>query len=144
MPDHVLVPVDESDRSIDAIEFVCTEYPEATITALHVLDPGDFYAATGIEGGAMANYEEVHKHHERRGEKVLESAREQAAEHDVEIETDQVIGGVSRSIVDYAEEHDVDHIAIGSHGRTGASRILLGSVAETVARRSPVPVTIVR
>jgi nucleotide-binding universal stress UspA family protein len=46
--------------------------------------------------------------------------------------------------VDYAAEHDIDHIVVGSHGRTGASRILLGSVAETVARRSPVPVTIVR
>ncbi|WP_137288903.1 universal stress protein [Natronorubrum halophilum] len=144
MVTHVLVPVDDSDRSTQAIEFACTEYPDARITALHVLDPGDFYAATGIEGGVMANYDEIQKHHETRSEELLERAREQAAEHGVEIETDHVVGGISRSIVDYAEDHDVDHIAIGSHGRTGASRILLGSVAETVARRSPVPVTIVR
>ncbi|MFC4543226.1 universal stress protein [Halosolutus amylolyticus] len=144
MPEHVLVAVDESDRSADAIDFACTEYPDAQITALHVLDPGDFYTATGVEGGAMANYEEIQKHHENRAEEILEDAREQAAEHGVEIDTEHVVGGVSRSIVSYAEDHDVDHIAIGSHGRTGASRILLGSVAETVARRSPVPVTIVR
>ena len=144
MTDHVLVPVDDSDQSTQALEFACTEYPDATITALHVVDPGDFYAATGVEGGTMANYEQIREAHEKAAEAVLTEAREQAAEFGREIQTEQVVGGVSASIVDYADEHDVDHIAIGSHGRTGASRILLGSVAETVARRSPVPVTIVR
>ncbi|MXV62015.1 universal stress protein [Natronorubrum sp. JWXQ-INN-674] len=144
MPEHVLVPVDDSDRSTQALDFACKEYPNARITALNVLDPGDFYAATGIEGGAMANYDQIQEHHENRAEELLKQARERAAEHGVEIETEHVVGGISRSIVNYAEEHGVDHIAIGSHGRTGASRILLGSVAETVARRSPVPVTIVR
>ena len=144
MVDHVLVPVDDSTQSTAALEFACEEYPNATITAFHVLDPGDFYAATGLEGSAAADYEQLQQHHEDRAEAVLEEAREQAAEHGVEIETDHVVGGISRSIVDYAADHDVDLIAIGSHGRTGASRILLGSVAETVARRSPVPVTIVR
>ncbi|AEH36890.1 universal stress protein [Halopiger xanaduensis] len=144
MPNHVLVPIDDSSQSTEALEFACSEYPDATITALHVLDPGDFYAATGVEGGTMANYDQLQEHHEERAENLLEGARERAADRGVEIETDHVVGGVSRSIVDYADEHDVDHIVIGSHGRTGASRILLGSVAETVARRSPVPVTIVR
>ncbi|AXR77232.1 universal stress protein [Natrarchaeobaculum sulfurireducens] len=144
MTDHVLVPVDDSEKSIDALEFACTEYPSASITALHVVDPGDFYAATGVEGGAMANYEQIKAHHENYAEEILESARKRAADHGREIETKQLVGGVSRTIVEYAADHDVDHIAVGSHGRTGASRILLGSVAETIARRSPVPVTIVR
>ncbi|MFC4245681.1 universal stress protein [Natribaculum luteum] len=141
---HVLVPVDDSDRATQALEFVLEEYPDAKITALHVIDPGDFYAATGIEGGAMANYEQIRENHERRAEQILERAREQADEAGVEIETDHVLGGVSRTIIEYADEHDADQIVIGSHGRTGASRILLGSVAEKVARRSPVPVTIIR
>lgn len=144
MPKHVLVPVDDSDRSTEAIKFALEEYPDATITALHVLDPGDFYAATGVEGGTMANYDEIQEHHETRAKSILEDAKEQAAERGVSIETERIVGGISRSIVDYADDNDVDHIVVGSHGRTGASRILLGSVAETVARRSPVPVTIVR
>ncbi len=141
---HVLVPVDDSDRATQALEFVLEEYPDAKITALHVIDPGDFYAATGIEGGAMANYEQIRENHERRAEQILERAQNQAEEAGVEIETDHVLGGVSRTIIEYADEHDADQIVIGSHGRTGASRILLGSVAEKVARRSPVPVTIIR
>ncbi|MDJ1430934.1 universal stress protein [Halostagnicola sp. A-GB9-2] len=144
MSKRIVVPVDNSDRSTDALEFAVTEFPDADITALNVLDPGDFYAATGMEGGAMANYDQIQQHHENQADQILKNASELAAEHGVEIDTDRVIGGISRSIVDYVEEHEADQIIVGSHGRTGASRILLGSVAETVARRSPVPVTIVR
>lgn len=146
MAKHVLVPVDDSERSTKALEFVFEEFPDARITALHVIDPADFYAATGVDGGAMANYEQIRENHERQANEILERAREQAAERGLEtqFETDDILGGVSRSIIEYTEEHDVDHVVMGSHGRTGASRILLGSVAETVARRSPVPVTIVR
>lgn len=146
MTNHVLVPVDDSERSTKALAFAFEEYPDAQITALHVIDPADFYAATGVDGGVMANYEQIRESHERQSNEILEHAREQAAERGFEerFETDEILGSVSRSIVEYTEEHDVDHVVIGSHGRTGASRILLGSVAETVARRSPVPVTIVR
>ena len=144
MSRHVLVPVDDSDGAKNALEFALEEYADAEITALNVVDPSDFYAATGIEGGAMANYDQIRQNHENRAKRILEAATERAAEHGVEIETDQVLGAVARAIVDYVEEAEIDHVVIGSHGRTGASRILLGSVAETVARRSPVPVTIVR
>ena len=144
MATHVLVPIDDSDQATKALEFALEEHADAQITALNVIDPSDFYAATGIEGGAMANYEQIRENHENRAKNLLEGARDRAAEAGVELETDHVLGGVSRTIIEYAEEHDVDHVVIGSHGRTGASRILLGSVAERVARRSPVPVTIVR
>jgi len=48
------------------------------------------------------------------------------------------------AILDYADEADVDLIALGTHGRRGASRILLGSVAEEVVRRAHQPVLTVR
>lgn len=140
---HVLVPVDGSKPADEALEFAVANYPEATITALNVIDPGDLYSAGGIEGTAI-NYEDLMDTHKEHAEKLLEEARETAAEHDVEIETDTTVGRISRSIVEYIEESDVDHVVMGSHGRTGASRVLLGSVAETVTRRSPVPVTVVR
>ena len=50
---------------------------------------------------------------------------------------------VDDAIVAAAERHDVDVIAVGSHGRSGLSRTLIGSVAEQVARRSRRPVFIV-
>ncbi len=144
MAKRILVPVDESDRATDALEFALNEFPDATVIALHVLDPADMYGASGFEGGAMVNYDELHKQNRARGETLLEKFEAHAEERGETCETDIVVGSVARSVVDYAEENEVDQIVIGSHGRTGASRILLGSVAETVARRSPVPVTIVR
>jgi nucleotide-binding universal stress UspA family protein len=48
------------------------------------------------------------------------------------------------SIVDYAKEIHADLIVIGTHGRTGVSRLLMGSVAEHVVRTAPCPVLVVR
>jgi len=47
------------------------------------------------------------------------------------------------AICDYAVKHDVDLIVIGTHGRTGVSRLLIGSVAEKVVRHSSCPVLVV-
>lgn len=70
--------------------------------------------------------------------------RDRAEKHGVTLTTETGSGRPERAIVAYAEDHLVDEIVIGSHGRTGGSRILLGSVAEQVVRRSPIPVTVVR
>lgn len=75
---------------------------------------------------------------------ILDEARELASDHGVEITTKVDVGEPWRAIVEYAEENDVDHIIMGSHGRDDDSPLPLGSVAETVMRRSPVLVSIVR
>jgi nucleotide-binding universal stress UspA family protein len=54
------------------------------------------------------------------------------------------VGRPSKTIVEVADEAGYDHIVMGSHGRTGVSRIILGSVAEAVTRNATVPVTVVR
>ena len=48
------------------------------------------------------------------------------------------------AILDYADEHDIDLIVMGTHGRRGVRRLLMGSVAEEVVRLSPCPVLTVR
>lgn len=150
MSDHVLVAVDDSDPAWEALAFALADQPEARVTALHVTDPADVRSGATIEGdggGGMPAYGDLQRSREtqnRRAENVLETARRRAADAGREIETAHVVGDAASTVVDYAEERDIDRIVLGSHGRTGAARILLGSVAETVARRSPVPVTIVR
>jgi nucleotide-binding universal stress UspA family protein len=52
-------------------------------------------------------------------------------------------GPVAQAILDAAERYGADLIVMGTHGRTGLQRVLLGSVAESVLRRSPVPVLVV-
>ncbi|MFU8866624.1 universal stress protein [Natronococcus sp.] len=144
MRSTVLVPIDDSERSSEALKYALEVHPEATITALYVVDPRKFYAGTGIEGSVTTDYKRIQENYEQQAQKLLEKASDAVAQQGAEIETEWVTGAVARSIVDYAIDHDVDAIVMGSHGRSGASRILLGSVAETVTRRSPIPVTIVR
>ncbi len=62
----------------------------------------------------------------------------------VQVETAVVTGAPALAILDVAREKGTDLIVIGSHGRTGASRWVLGSVAEHIARQSPVPVLLLR
>lgn len=136
---HVLVPVDGSDPSRAALEYTFEQFDGDDVTALYVMDPveGSTSWGPGSAGDWLSEAEE-------RAESILADVEERSADADRRIETDSVVGRPARAIVEYAEEHDVDHVVIGSHGRDGISRVLLGSVAETVIRRSPVPVTVVR
>ncbi len=137
---NVLVPLDDSDPARAAVEHAVSEYPGASITVLHVIDPN---MATYGDGGVYA-YESMIEIRENAAEELFEEVGEIASDHDGELNAEIVVGHPAREIVDFADEHGSDHIVIGSHGRSGAGRILLGSVAERVTRRATVPVTIVR
>ena len=120
------------------MSFAASEWPDARLTLLHVVDPVEGgYSLEAIREGA----EEWHKEQKLAAKELLSDLAD-GVEGDVStrIET----GRPARTILDVVEEGEVDHVVMGSHGRSGVSRILLGSVAEDVVRESPVPVTIVR
>jgi nucleotide-binding universal stress UspA family protein len=145
MGTHVLVPVDGSESAWSALDHAIDHYGSARLTVLHVVDP-----AAGSYAGAEGGYYDpvAFDRARERGESLCEEARERIDAAGIsdspDFETVVDVGGASRVILEYATDHDVDHIIIGSHGRTGVTRILIGSVAETVARRASCPVTIVR
>lgn len=140
MADHVLVPLDESEQSMGALRYALDEHPEARLTALTVIDPIDAAYTIDVLFQASEWYEDEREAAEAR----FEEARGLAEERGLDLETEVEVGRPSRAIVEWAEANDVDVIAIGSHGRSGVRRVLLGSVAEAVVRRSPVPVVVVR
>ncbi|MFW5938220.1 MAG: universal stress protein [Halanaeroarchaeum sp.] len=136
----ILVPLDGSEQSWTAFEYALEEFPSATVVLLHVIDPVEAgYSTTATVPGYT---EQWYEQSQDRADQLFEEAAERADDTDLERETE--VGRPSRIIVEYTAENDVDQIVMGSHGRSGVTRILLGSVAETVVRRSPVPVTIVR
>ena len=55
-----------------------------------------------------------------------------------------IVGNPGDKLVDYAKQNDVDLIVLGTHGRTGLNRMLMGSVAEEVVRRATCPVLTIR
>jgi nucleotide-binding universal stress UspA family protein len=145
MTDHVLVPIDASPLSERAVEFALEEYAdEATITVLHVLDFVEAGYGAPMEASLPGYWEDWYESEEENAERLFEEAQATADEYGVTLETETVMGRPARSIVEFADTETVDHVVMGSHGRSGVSRILLGSVAETVLRRAHCPVTIVR
>ena len=141
LPGKVLVPVDGSPRAEMALEYVFDQFPEASVTAMHVLNGQIDYAHEELRGTYV---EAIIENLENRADDVLESAEERAADFDREIDTETAYGKPKQVIVDHAAEEGFDGIVLGSHGRSGVARVLLGSVAETVVRRSSLPVTVVR
>lgn len=72
---------------------------------------------------------------------VVSEAQDRALES--EVVTAVVRGQTAPAILEYADEHDINLIVLGTHGRTGLDRLVIGSIAERVVRESPVPVVTV-
>jgi nucleotide-binding universal stress UspA family protein len=142
MAKKVLVPIDGSPQSDTALEYALEEFADEEITVIHVIDPIDagYSAPVGMPGGSEEWYESA----QSESEALFEEAQEVADEYDVTLDPVEELGRPSRTIVEFADENDFDQIVMGSHGRSGVSRILLGSVAETVVRRATIPVTVAR
>jgi nucleotide-binding universal stress UspA family protein len=137
----VLVPFDGSALSKEALEFACERFPEADVTALYVVDTSVTYQPETFVGAKLS---EVYEQREAEGEALLDDAAELAEAFDSSISTAIEQGRPSKVILDYVAEHDIDHVVIGSHSQDLIERFFVGSVAERVVDRIPVPVTIIR
>lgn len=142
MDDHVLVAYNGSDLARRALDRALATPRETAISVLYVIDPVVAVYDAELEGLPAAS--EMVEELSRRGDEITAEAAEIADSVDRSIEIATATGNPAREIVAYARANDVDHIVMGSHGRTGVSRLVLGSVAERVLRRSAVPVTVVR
>ncbi|MFB6250446.1 MAG: universal stress protein [Halobellus sp.] len=139
MYDRILVPTDGSDASQGAIDHAIelAEQYDSTVYALYVVDTA---AYSSLEMGSEIVTEAL----QDEGNAAVEAVVEAGEVAGVEVETDIKNGVAHQSILGHAEEHDVDLIVMGTHGRTGVGRVLLGSVAEKVVRTSNVPVLTVQ
>lgn len=139
MLERVLVPMDDSELSERALRYALDVHPDADVTVLHVVgEPsGMMGAATGI--ALSDDREETVR---ELAADVLDRAREIAAEYDTTVDAEIEVGSPARRILDRAEAFDA--IVLGTHGGSLADRLLVGNVAQSVFRHSPVPVTVVR
>ncbi|MES3517017.1 MAG: universal stress protein [Natronomonas sp.] len=138
MYDRILLPTDGSEAGnkavSEAIELATAH--GATIHALFVVNESP-YAPELIDADVGSRLRTV-------GEEVLGEIRDRAAEAEIEIETEIREGTPAREIIDCAEDIGADVIVMGTHGRSGLDRYILGSVTERVVRGSSVPVLTVR
>lgn len=137
MYERILVPTDGSAASDDAIAhaFDLATVHDAEVHAVYVVDAA---SAAGIS--MEATWEGVSDMLYREGGSALEDVERRGEDRGIAVETAVVEGSPAQEIVRYAEREDCDVIVMGTHGRGGIDRLLLGSVAEKVVRASSVPV----
>ena len=139
MYDAILVPTDGSpaaERAVaHALELASTF--DATVHALYVVDAALY---SSLEAGIDSVIEAL----EDDGEAAVEAVKSRCEAAGIGAETAVLVGTVHRSIRDYGDEHDIDLVVMGTHGRQGIERFLLGSVTERTVRLSDVPVLTVR
>ena len=139
MYQRILVPTDGSEATERAVENavdLAKQYG-ATIHALYVVDSGTYGS---LEAGADIVVESL----EAEGQEAVEGVVQAAERAGVDVTTSVQSGTAHQTIIDYAEEEGCDLVVMGTHGRSGLDRYLLGSVTEKVVRRSDVPVLTVR
>jgi nucleotide-binding universal stress UspA family protein len=140
---HVLIATDGSQLSVDAARRGVALIAQPTaVTLLAVITevPGD--DAGGFEGSVYSP-EEAEKLWEAEQRAAMEELHRTAAAltgRDVDFRVE--VGDPAATICRVAEELPADVIVMGSHGRTGVKRMLLGSVSEHVVRHAPCPVLV--
>lgn len=135
--DEVLLPTDGSPAAEAAVEHGLTMagIADARVHVLNVVDVSD------TTGGASASVAtDLVDQLRESGQTAVDRVAAVAREAGFETTTSVVEGFPARDVLHYAEESGVDLIAMGSHGRTGVSRFLLGSTTERAIRHADVPV----
>lgn len=146
MYQRILVPVDGSSTSNRGLDeaIKLAKLTGANLRLIHVVDALTF--ATGSELYGVYASDAVPKMREL-GQQTLEQARTRVQAQGVKVDTllfDSLPTGVSEIVVEQAQAWPADLIVIGTHGRRGVKRLVLGSDAEQIIRLAPVPVLLVR
>jgi len=133
-PERVLVGTDGSQGSELAVDaaFGIGSETGAAVHAVSVLEPD----LLGFDVRSTQASEE----RERRDENILSDVRARANERGIAVETAIRDGSVVEMLNEYADETEIDLVVVGTHGRTGIDRRLLGSVTENLIRSASVPV----
>lgn len=110
---------------------------DATVHALYVVDVRSYMMLPDDTA------EHVARLLKEEGQRAICTLKQEAAERGVEFFGDVVIGVPHEAILVYVDEQDIDLIVMGTHGRTGERKRIVGSVTEEVIRRADIPVLVV-
>lgn len=142
---RILFPSDFSDLALHALtyaKFFAKTY-EAELHVIHVVDEASLYwmamGPNSLPVGPPPD-ELIQLTQTEMGKFVERHLKD----FPTRVVTEVILGRPSRDIVDYASKHAIDLIVIGTHGHSGLSHALLGSVAEKVIRQAPCPVVTIR
>ena len=135
--EDILVPTDGSERSDAAVTHAVDVAAAfgSTLHAVSVVNVGDI--GTGAEVSVPG---ELLDELEAGATEATDAVADEARAAGIEAVTAVRTGRPKRDLLEYIETHDIDLVCMGTHGRTGLDRVLLGSTAEALVRQSDVPV----
>jgi universal stress protein A len=138
---RILVPVDFSDPSLRALDYAIefSRRIKSQLIVLHVVEPV-YYPMAGEMYGAGIDLANVYEQIERAARMQLSRLAAKLRVRRVAVRTLLSLGTAHQVIIGTASKLKADLIIMSTHGRTGLSHILMGSVAERVVRTAPCPV----
>jgi nucleotide-binding universal stress UspA family protein len=141
----ILLAIDGSKFSESALQAVIaqTKPSRTDVRILHVIEPIPEYS-DGLSFGYGLQSPNVLQEEREQAQGLVEKAARELRDAGFQVETLVEVGDAKAVIVDAAAQWPADLIVLGSHGRKGMERFLMGSVSEAVARHAPCSVQIVR
>jgi len=142
----ILLAVDDSkfsEKATQALASVCRT-PDAEVLVLRVIEPRFYSVPPQMSPGYSPETAEARKEQRKEAEEAVGRIAQSLRTAGFRVETRVGEGEPRSAILDLASEWHADLIVLGSHGRTGLQRLLLGSVTEAVARHARCSVLIVR
>ncbi len=136
----ILVPFDGSGGSEHALDYAC-DFAKLLGTEIHVCHAIDYVS---LPRTLSKSPESAPDFLHEDGEAILAKARRIARKHDLPIHCHLIRGNAAGAILRLSIDSRADLIVMGTHGRTGLRRLVLGSVAECVTRHSDLPVLLLR
>lgn len=132
--DDILVPTDGSEGAEVAVAHAA-EIAEKFGSKVHLIYVIDVRVSSTSEliTNVMGQFQEI-------GETALESISDEFHRRDIDTVAEMTEGVPHQEINEYAEENDVDLIVMGTHGRTGLDRVLVGSTTEKLVRTCEIPI----
>ena len=139
---HILVPTDLSEYADYALDYAIelAQTLQARLTLLHIIHLTPLAMGDIGASGLVPYLDEMEADAQQRLQALLNRVHQEGLQG----ETAVVQGVPFQSIVDMAGNENVDMIVMGTHGRTGLTHALMGSVAEKVVRLAPCPVLVTR
>lgn len=137
----ILIPTDNSDVSIEAARHGL-EIARLMNSKVYVIYVVDIMPFIGLPTEGF--WETMREVLEEEGREAFKKIEKMAKEIGVDITTEILEGSPAREIVEYAERRGIDLIVMGTSGKSGIDRLLLGSVAEKVSRKAQCPVLLVK
>ena len=143
---RILVPVDGSDASSHALSTAIgmARQSGGRLRLIHVLEDAAYLAGYDPTGAAAG---ELYRASREGGERILAADQARVHAEGVPVDTvfmDQLGQRLAQSVADAAQQWGADLVVVGTHGRRGISRLMLGSGAEEIIRLATVPVLVAR